>query len=61
MFKPIGEVQVTAGSNESKRTAAEAGVVGGQPDVVGPLAKALARLVLQHEDMARSARRGDNF
>ncbi|CAK0845249.1 unnamed protein product [Prorocentrum cordatum] len=61
MFKPIGEVQVTAGSNESKRTAAEAGVVGDQPDVVGPLAKALARLVLQHEDMARSARRGDNF
>eukprot|EP00959_Pyramimonas_sp_CCMP1952_P001368 27995-Pyramimonas_sp.AAC.1 len=59
MFQPIAEVQVAA---SQKRAAAPNPEDKGEGnDIVGPLAKALARLALQHEDLARAGHRDDNF
>ncbi|CAK0877652.1 unnamed protein product [Prorocentrum cordatum] len=64
MFQPIGEAQAVPAGGQ-KRAAAAAGdgveAKGEASDIAGPLGKALARLVLQHEDMARSPHREDSF
>ncbi|CAK0898989.1 unnamed protein product, partial [Prorocentrum cordatum] len=60
MFQPIAEVQV-ANPSQKRAAAVEVEDEGEGGDVVGPLAKALAKLALQHEDLARASHRDDNF
>ncbi|CAK0882542.1 unnamed protein product [Prorocentrum cordatum] len=59
MFQPIAEVQVAA---SQKRAAAPNPEDKGEGnDIVGPLAKALARLALQHEAKEKASEQGSQF